>query len=301
MRAELLDLTRALKAHLAWQEECGTEGLPPAPEVVEDLAVQAAPLETSPRALRPAADLRPVDPPRAPQAAAQQSAGLPTAPKAPTQPTASVLTLPTSTAAPPLSLEERRRRLDVLRDTVKSCTRCGLAGGRIQTVFARGNPAAELCFVGEGPGADEDEQGEPFVGKAGQLLDKMIAGMRLGGDEIYIANIVKCRPPQNRVPERDEMDACMPYLVEQLDLIKPKVIVALGATALRGLIGPGPGIMKSRGTWKLYRGEIPVMPTFHPSYVLRVGTREVKQLVWSDLQQVLVQLGKPLPPRSTSG
>ncbi len=192
---------------------------------------------------------------------------------------------------------ELRARLTIIDDRVKACTRCALHATRQQTVFARGNPDAELVFVGEGPGADEDAQGLPFVGKAGQLLDKMIAAMGLGEDDVYICNIVKCRPPNNRVPAPAEMASCIPYLNEQLDLVRPKVIVALGSTALKGLLGAGEGITKARGSWKIYRGTTPLMPTFHPAYVLRTPTREVKGMVWSDLQAVLKQLGRALPKR----
>ena len=164
---------------------------------------------------------------------------------------------------------------------------------RRHTVFSRGDPFAELVFVGEGPGADEDAQGEPFVGAAGQLLDRMIAAMGYGRNEVYIANIVKCRPPNNRKPEPEEMASCMPYLVQQLGLVRPKVIVALGGTAMQGLCGTTEGITRLRGKWKLYKGLIPIMPTFHPAYLLRnpAGKRDV----WSDLQDVMKRLGKAPP------
>jgi DNA polymerase len=150
-------------------------------------------------------------------------------------------------------------------------------------------------FVGEGPGADEDAQGLPFVGKAGQLLDRMIAAMGLDRDEVYVCNVVKCRPPNNRKPDRDEMRACAPYLREQIDLVDPRVIVALGATALEGLLGIGGGITRLRGTWRLYDGRISVMPTFHPAYLLRQPS--AKRQVWEDLQAVVGQLGRVLPER----
>jgi DNA polymerase len=190
---------------------------------------------------------------------------------------------------------ERERRLVVLADTVRACTRCGLAAARTQTVFARGTGSSRLMFVGEGPGADEDAQGFPFVGKAGQLLDRMIAAMGFARDEVYVANIVKCRPPNNRKPEPEEMAACLPYLAEQIELIAPEVIVALGATAVQGLFGTGEGIMRIRGRWRLYKGLIPVMPTFHPAYLLR--TPEAKREVWDDLQAVVRQMGRALPSR----
>jgi len=190
--------------------------------------------------------------------------------------------------------DDRRMRLALVAEQVRPCTKCGLSETRTQTVFARGNPFAEVMFIGEGPGADEDAQGEPFVGAAGRLLDKMIAAMGYHRDEVYIANIVKCRPPNNRKPELAEMEACMPYLREQLALVKPKVIVALGATAVAGLLGSTEGITRLRGKWKLYKGVTPVMPTFHPAYLLRDPSK--KRDAWTDLQEVMKHLGKA-PPR----
>lgn len=195
--------------------------------------------------------------------------------------------------APP---EARHVRLEQLREAVSVCTRCGLAGTRKNTVFSRGTGSSGLLFVGEGPGADEDAQGLPFVGVAGQLLDKMIAAMGLTRDEVYVCNIVKCRPPDNRKPDPSEMAACMPYLTEQIELLAPQVIVALGATAVQGLLGTTEGIMRLRGKWKLYRGRIAVMPTFHPAYLLR--TPSAKRDVWEDLQAVLRQMERTIPERS---
>lgn len=180
-------------------------------------------------------------------------------------------------------------QLDVISSEVAACTRCKLHTTRTNTVFARGNPNAELCFVGEGPGEQEDAKGEPFVGASGKLLDKMIAAMGYGRDEVYICNVVKCRPPGNRKPEPGEIAACRPYLVEQIEFVKPRVIVALGATAMKGLIGTNDGIMKLRGTWKMYR-EIPLMPTFHPAYLLRVPERKAD--AWDDLIAVCDRLGR---------
>ena len=183
--------------------------------------------------------------------------------------------------------------MTLLADQVQACTKCALHIERKQTVFARGNGSSGLCFVGEGPGADEDEQGSPFVGLAGQLLDKMIAAMGIERDDVYVCNIVKCRPPKNRTPEPEEMSACMPYLSEQLSLIEPQVIVALGKTAVQGLFGTAEGITRIRGRWRLYQGRIAVMPTFHPAYLLR--TPSAKREVWADLQLVLKHLGRALP------
>jgi DNA polymerase len=203
---------------------------------------------------------------------------------------------PARAAAPvaiPLDPAERQHRLALLAEQVKGCTKCSLHESRTQTVFARGNGSSGLCFVGEGPGADEDAQGFPFVGAAGQLLDRMIAAMGIARDDVYVCNIVKCRPPQNRTPEPDEMSACMPYLTEQLALVEPQVIVALGKTALQGLFGSVESITRVRGRWRLYQGRIAVMPTFHPAYLLRnpAGKREV----WADLQLVLKHLGRSVP------
>lgn len=194
--------------------------------------------------------------------------------------------LPTVQALDP---EATKLRLSQIAEIVSGCTRCDLSQSRTQTVFARGNPQAELMFVGEGPGQDEDAQGLPFVGKAGQLLDKMIEAMGYKPDDVYIANIVKCRPPNNRKPEPQEMASCVGYLHEQIALVRPRAIVALGATACEGLLGVS-GITRLRGTWRLYRAEIPVMPTFHPAYLLR--TPEAKREVWADLKQVMQKLGK---------
>jgi DNA polymerase len=195
------------------------------------------------------------------------------------------------------SPEERRVKLSLLADEARACQRCGLHAQRKQAVFARGNPLSELCFVGEGPGADEDAQGLPFVGKAGQLLDRMINAMGYGRDDVYICNIVKCRPPENRKPEPNEMAACSPFLTAQLSLATPRVIIALGATALQGLTGVGEGITRVRGKWKLYRG-IPIMPTFHPAYLLRQPA--AKREVWNDLKEVMRFLGKTPPEKSST-
>ena len=189
-------------------------------------------------------------------------------------------------------------RLAQIAQEIAACTRCRLSGTRTQTVFARGNPDASICFIGEAPGADEDAQGIPFVGRAGQLLDRMIRAMGLEPErDVYVVNILRCRPPGNRRPEPDEVAACLPYLHEQIDLVKPKVIVALGNTAVATLLGTKVGVTKLRGQWKLYRGTILVMPTYHPSYLLRPSAQqaEAKRQVWEDLQAVMKELRLPLP------
>lgn len=178
---------------------------------------------------------------------------------------------------------------------VMRCTRCGLCQARTQAVPGEGNgDGPDILFVGEGPGEEEDLQGRPFVGKAGQLLDKMIDAMGYGRNEVYIANVVKCRPPDNRKPQREEMEMCMPYLRQQIRLIRPKVIVGLGGTAMEGLLGKPVGITRMRGIWQDYDG-IKLMPTFHPSYLLRDPTK--KKDAWNDLQLVLQALGRTPRPR----
>ena len=176
-----------------------------------------------------------------------------------------------------------------LMDTVANCRQCGLCQSRNCTVFGEGNIHAELMFVGEGPGADEDATGRPFVGRAGQLLTKMITAMTYTREEVYIANVVKCRPPGNRNPSPDEAMACLGYLKRQIALIRPKVSVCLGGVALSFLCEHAGGITRARGHWLDFEG-IPVMPTFHPAFLLR--QESAKKDAWSDLQQVMRALGR---------
>jgi DNA polymerase len=176
-----------------------------------------------------------------------------------------------------------------VRQEVGECVRCKLAGGRKTLVFGVGNPRAELMFVGEGPGADEDEQGEPFVGRAGQLLTKMIEAMGFARGDVYIANVVKCRPPGNRDPEPDEIAACEPFLKAQIAAVGPRVVVALGRFAVQTLLRDATPITKQRGVWRTYEG-VKLMPTFHPAYLLRNPPE--KRKAWDDLQLVMKELGK---------
>jgi DNA polymerase len=192
---------------------------------------------------------------------------------------------------------DRRARLALVEAEVRTCTKCLLHAGRTQTVFARGNPDASLVFVGEGPGFNEDKQGKPFVGKAGQLLDRMIAAMGFSQDEVYICNVVKCRPPENRTPNPDEAAACMPFLRAQLEAIAPKAIVALGRCAAENL-GVAEQGKRWRGVWGAWEG-VRVMPTYHPAYLLR--NPENKRPVWQDLQQVVAAVGRELPSASRRG
>ena len=170
-----------------------------------------------------------------------------------------------------------------IRADIGPCTRCRLSAGRTNIVFGVGSPRARLMFVGEGPGADEDAQGEPFVGRAGKKLNEMIQSIGLTRDQVYIANVVKCRPPDNRTPEPDEIATCSPFLVRQIEAIAPDVIVALGAPAAKTLLGTKVGITALRGKFGSFRG-IPVMPTFHPAYLLRAYTVENRRLVFEDLK-----------------
>lgn len=182
--------------------------------------------------------------------------------------------------------------LESIVQDMGDCTRCRLGRTRKKIVFGSGNPEARLVFVGEGPGADEDEQGLPFVGRAGQLLTQMIdntaakEGMSIRREHVYICNVVKCRPPENRAPEADEMEICGQFLFRQLMVIKPKAIVALGGTAAKALLDLKTGITKARGNWFKWR-DIPVMPTYHPSYLLRPYNQNAKREAWEDLKKVL--------------
>ncbi len=190
-----------------------------------------------------------------------------------------------------------------LRGRALLCTRCPhLVKARTQVVFGVGDINSPLLFVGEAPGADEDAQGEPFVGAAGQLLTKIIQTMGLSRDRVYIANILKCRPDTpgrssgNRQPTEEEMETCIPYLLEQIDLIQPQVIVALGGVAVKGLLQAKTGIMALRGHWQSFRG-IPTMPTYHPAYLLRNQSLSAKRQLWEDMLQVMEKLGLPISDR----
>jgi DNA polymerase len=256
---------------------------------------------------------------RNPFAAAPQKALQPTAPLRPTpqraaepaQPaTRSVeaqslaLGLPAGArSSSGLSPEAKAAAFAELRQRVMPCVKCQhLAATRKNVVFGVGDINAQIMFVGEAPGADEDVQGEPFVGRAGQLLTRIIVAMGLSRETVYIANILKCRPDMppnvsgNRKPTPEEMQTCIPFLHEQIDLIAPKVLVALGATAVEGLLGKTMGITKLRGQWRSYRG-IQLMPTFHPSFLLRPENAREKRKVWEDMMQVMERIGMPISER----
>lgn len=322
---ELRRITASLGAHLEWLAESGAHGLPRDPEArARALAIDAelsalgiadvvAPAPTPALAAHPPAasahrsdaraDVAPNGelvpgavperpaPDAVPHAAARALLALDQPHDRADEPNA-----PAPRATLQLAAAHPARTLGELASAVAACRSCELCEKRTQTVFSRGTPQSRLCFVGEGPGADEDAQGEPFVGKAGQLLDRMIQAMGFSRDEIYVCNVVKCRPPDNRKPTAEEMTACSSFLHRQLELVDPRVIVALGATALEGLLGKNAGkITAVRGNWRLYRGKVPVMPTFHPAYLLR--TESAKKDVWSDLKLVVEQMGRELPQK----
>jgi uracil-DNA glycosylase len=215
------------------------------------------------------------------------------APMRPAPPAAPAAAIPIVAAAPGPSLFDVIERIEGdtlkrVRDDLGDCTRCRLCKGRTNIVFGVGNPKAELVFVGEGPGHDEDVQGEPFVGRAGKLLTQMIEAMSLRRDDVYICNVVKCRPPENRLPEKDEIATCSPFLLRQLSAIQPKVICCLGACAAQTLLATNQGISRFRGEWFDFRGS-KLISTYHPAYLLR--NPNAKGEVWKDLQKVMAVLG----------
>ena len=197
--------------------------------------------------------------------------------------------------APEVPLAERAAALDIIREDIGECTRCALHKGRNKLVFGDGSPTARLMFVGEGPGADEDAQGIPFVGRAGQLLNNMIAAMGLSREEVYIANVVKCRPPGNRTPEPEEGATCSPFLFRQIDVVRPQVLVALGATAATYLLGSRQPLAGLRGRVHAVRGT-QLIVTYHPAYLLR-DPRQKKE-AWADLQIAMRELGLKAPGKS---
>ena len=292
-----------LDAAIQHLQELKAQGVRFVPVAPETLAALSQPQRPAPAQSRP-----PVLSPR-PRATAKPSAKPAPAATRPTEPghlIEQTLSLPLpgeTTAAPPaavLSPEAKAAAFAELRERALACTKCPqLAAARKNVVFGVGSLEAELMFIGEAPGADEDDQGEPFVGRAGQLLTRIIQAMGLTRDTVYIGNILKCRPDTpgqaagNRKPTAEEMNTCIPYLHEQIDLIRPKVIVALGATAVEGLLGKTIGITRLRGTWKTYRG-IPLMPTYHPAYLLRNQAPSEKRRVWEDMLQVMERLGLPI-------
>ena len=206
------------------------------------------------------------------------------------EPLPNIPDMPTNTQVTPVTA------LRVIREDLGDCTRCRLhKQGRKQIVFGVGNPKADLMFIGEAPGADEDLQGEPFVGRAGQLLNNMIKAMGLRREDVYIANIIKCRPPNNRTPERDECETCSPFLFRQIEVVKPKAIVALGAVAAKTLLAVNAPMSELRGHWFDFR-RTRLAVTYHPAFLLR-DPRQKKE-AWKDLQMVMKELGLAAPPKT---
>ncbi len=274
-------LLASLRDYVEQMREEGLEGLPATPADASAAAPEVA--APAPRKVEPPLPITPA----------------PAAKPSPEPPAASAAPTPARSAPAELFYRypglETNADLAALREFIGDCTRCKLAPGRTNLVFGVGDPSAALMFVGEAPGADEDARGEPFVGRAGQLLTDIIErGMGMARAEVYICNVIKCRPPDNRNPEPDEVAACEPFLFRQIDLVRPRVIVGLGTFAVQALLKIKTPISKLRGNWQEFRG-IRMMPTFHPAYLLRNPAE--KRLVWADIQEVMRELGRPLPTR----
>ena len=284
MSAEFHELVDATIEHLQSMQRNGAQFVAVEPETLR--ALSGAPVRPAARApvSSPARTIAPPPPPSPSRIA----------------PAAPVVAPPP--VAPSASHPAKAQAMAELRARALQCVKCPkLAATRTQVVFGVGSIDAELMFVGEAPGADEDAAGEPFVGAAGQLLTRMIGAMGLTREQVYIANILKCRPDVsadgsgNRKPTSAEMQTCIPYLHAQIDLIQPKVLVALGGTAMEGLLAQT-GIMKLRGRWQTYR-DIPIMPTYHPAYLLRNQSNAEKRKVWEDLLAVMEKLEMPISPK----
>ena len=290
-------LLEATIRHLEDQKAQGVKFIPVSQETLAAL--------TSPRVCESnAASANPSRSPARPQPALplfeSEAAAPPDAGAGSPPPARDASAAPASHGATPLDPQAKQAAMAELRTRALVCEKCPhLAASRKNVVFGVGDIHSRLMFVGEAPGADEDEQGGPFVGKAGQLLTKIIQTMGFSRDTVYIANILKCRPDTpgqsagNRKPTLEEMKTCLPYLLAQVDLIQPKVIVALGATAVEGLLGKTAGITRLRGQWQEFRA-VPVMPTYHPAYLLRNQALGEKRKVWEDMLHVLERLGRPI-------
>jgi DNA polymerase len=276
------ELARQVQQHLASLRAAGIEWLPLAPGVTQAIKLsphtaQAAPApKPSVQASTPVA----VSSLFAESDAPKSSAGAPAMAK--------------SSDAPSLTLDQRRRELQLVAEKVSGCMRCAeLASTRTQTVFGVGPLDPELCLIGEAPGADEDAAGEPFVGAAGQLLNRIIAACNMKREEIYICNILKCRPPGNRTPQPNEAANCREYLERQLEMVRPKFICTLGGTAAQYLLGQTQSIGKLRGRFHNYRG-IPVICTYHPAYLLPHRSPDKKKDVWEDMKKLMERMGRPV-------
>lgn len=274
------DPLEQLARHLESLRAAGVEHVAPRQPATAPIAVQPAPFASPEKR----AEEQPIREDRAVKRAA---------PFTP-QPSLSTITLTNREPIVSALLEnDRKTSLTLLAQRVANCTRCPqLASTRSRTVFGVGPIDAEVCFVGEAPGAEEDRLGEPFVGPAGQLLDRILAACWLKREEVFICNILRCRPPANRKPESDEAANCSEYLEQTLELVKPRFLVALGGSVTKFMLGSDIGITKLRGRWLEWRG-VPVLCTFHPSYLLRVP--EAKRDVWNDMKSLLSRMGRPIP------
>jgi DNA polymerase len=283
---DLSALLRDARAHLDWMLEQGETALLRPPSAVRLVRPAGAPAPAL--AAKPAAAVPPRPAPRpAEPAASTTSLVRPSLPAAPPPARLPAVARAGVTSSDPAT------RLKEIRDALGDCKRCKLCTTRSKIVFGSGSPTARVVFVGEAPGADEDKSGEPFVGAAGELLTKMIGAMGLTRDQVYICNVVKCRPPGNRNPESDEIAACDPFLKAQIAAIKPTVIVTLGKFAAQTLLQETTAITRLRGKWRTYEN-IKLMPTFHPAYLLR--SPEEKRKAWEDLQLVMKELGLGAKP-----
>ena len=304
-------LTRQLQQHLRGLKTVGIEYLPIGPPLVISLAepvlattpVPAAPTPAEPRPVIPEPSLPPVAPPTRPAIDPVRDAMKLGQPAAVPVPAISVPTVSGLFEEPvpvvPDSPADRRRELTVLADRIAPCDRClELYSTRTQTVFGVGPVDPDICFVGEAPGADEDATGEPFVGAAGQLLNRIIAACGLKRSEVYICNTIKCRPPSNRVPTPDERLNCREYFERQIALVRPKYIVCLGATAAQNVLQTTTGIMKLRGRFHSYKNT-PVLCTFHPAALLR--NEAWKKDTWEDMKMLLRTMGRPIPGAQSAG
>ncbi len=274
-RDELRRIFDDARAYLQWQKRLGHPGVPRA--MIEER------MKMERESLRPEANVAPRRSANSPPPASKASA--PASEPAELFPAASA------------STEAARPTLESIREELGDCRRCKLWEGRQNIVFGEGDPNADILFVGEGPGADEDAQGRPFIGRAGQLLTRWIElGMGIPRKSVYIGNIVKCRPPNNRDPEKDEVAACIDFIKWQIRAVNPRVLILLGRVPMTRLLGVRDGITKVHGTWYRFEG-VPAMPIFHPSYCLRPPQDEKKRLVWGDLKKVLAYLDMPVPTK----
>jgi uracil-DNA glycosylase len=290
------EIARALRKQLAWQGVLGADGAPSSTPLQRRQLRQRIREAQSPTPSPPSVtqgetpQAKPgAAPPPPPRKSGIQAAAAAASTAEPARAT-SAPAMRTEIAAMMAQSNPRKIAHEALRnvrDELGNCQRCKLHSGRLNIVFGVGNPAAELVFIGEAPGFHEDKQGEPFVGKAGGLLDKMITAMGLSRSDVYILNIIKCRPPGNRDPEADEMAACEPFLIRQLEALEPKIIVTLGRYATQALLRESTGITKLRGKWHTYQG-VRLMPTFHPAYLLR--NPAAKRPTWDDLQLVMTEI-----------